>query len=761
MKFRKSAISAPPRNAKQPARARAARWTHIGSSLAVAFSGLMLALPSQAAKAPPGVFKGAPVGRPLPVPAQFDFIGFIQEARLDTNNVLCTATDPKLRGGWIKVNGREIVVPCNTVLQMPATSLTWAELFDPSLVDPTVVPTTNPPMTGLALADKVRMPVAAAMYPYNAPMPSYEVRVQGNVVDGRHIAGLIFISQQSLNVGQGTINCIDYVNAELHLGGAPGVCSTADTRVRINDPVGRFGKSHGRPGSGAQLIEVGYDKRFTADTDNPTVSAETGYPMCIPRKNPFGTEVNAVHNGFDPECPQSNRPLAPYCNSLPAPFPAFVTPPDGEYCHTWVMDPPEPANCAATSSCQYTTDPTKQAPFAIGDVVDYSGNLKVDAKGPYVSAHTITARLGIFTKPGTRPAYVGIEEMLQGTGALPIANLPQEATSRLLFVGFSTDPSTMVDLYAIDVDPITGETTDRLLGTANPSGPPVLGRFTFKPNAGAYLPATKELRVVSRSMCSVGSMTNNWAVCSMPGDKQVWWGGIATVETHANGLVAGQYRAPNFEFIFPENTLAGDPTVPGNFQDLPFLYCGSGPLSTMTVAAGSTGPVVGQLDPAPWAAPMNDPAFASVLCPSAKTVATPVQPASGPAQDAISVTTAQYDNSKNRGQISVVAIDTHTATVPGLQLYIQMGTSTYDIMAGAAVDINFSPAPQPMTLVKNVPGSPAVCPGTDPCWTYNAQGVINSPMLPGTFLAPTSITITSNLGAKVTVPAASIQVRVR
>jgi hypothetical protein len=162
----------------------------------------------------------------------------------------------------------------------------------------------------------------------------------------------------------------------------------------------------------------------------------------------------------------------------------------------------------------------------------------------------------------------------------------------VLFEGFSTDPSTMVDLYAVDVDPLTGETTDRLFGTANPSGPPVIGRFRFKPNAGAYLPATKELRVVSRSMCAVGGVSNNWSVCSMPGDKQVWWGGLATIETHANGLIAGQYRAPNFEFIFPENILAGDPTVPGNFQDLPFLYCGTGPLSTMTVAANTKGPIV-------------------------------------------------------------------------------------------------------------------------------------------------------------------------
>jgi hypothetical protein len=634
---------------------------------------------------------------------------------------------------------------------MPATSLTWAELFDPTLVDATVMPATTAtsvPATGLALADKVRLPVAASLYPYNAPMPSYEVRVQGNIVEGRYIAGLVYISQQSLNAGQGTINCIDYVNAELHVGGAPGVCSYSDVRIRINDPVGRFGKTHGKPGSGADLIETGYDKRFTADTDNPTISAETGYPMCIPRKNPFGTDPVAARNGNDPLCPQANRPLAPNCNSLPTPFPTFVQPVDGQYCRTWVMDPPNCATCA--------TDPTQQAPFVVGDFIDYAGNLKVDRNGPYISAHTITARLGIFTKPGTQPAYVGIEEILQGTGALPIANLPQEATSRVLFVGFTTDPSTMVDLYAVDVDPISGKTTDRLLGSANPAGPPVVGRFVFKPNAGAYLPATKELRVVSRSLCG-----NNWSVCSMPGENQVWWGQIGDPQPYANGLIAGQYRAPNFEFIFAENTLAGDPTVPGNFQDLPFLYCGTGPLTTMTVGANEVGPVVGQLDPAPWASPMIDPAFAQTLCPGAKTVGAPPPPVNPNATppDAIAVTTAVWENRQNRGKINLVAIDTHTTLIPGLQLYVQMTATSFDIMKQETVQVKLAPNPQPMTLSKNVAGSPAVCPSADPCWIYSTVGVINSPLLPGTFLQPETITVTSNMGATYTVPATSIILR--
>ncbi len=89
--------------------------------------------------------------------------------------------------------GIEIIIPCNPTLQMPATSLTWAELFDPLLT-----PADTPQGTsGLALADK-------AMQPGSLPLPAYEIHIQGNIVTDsatgsvKHIAGLVFISQQSL-----------------------------------------------------------------------------------------------------------------------------------------------------------------------------------------------------------------------------------------------------------------------------------------------------------------------------------------------------------------------------------------------------------------------------------------------------------------------------------------------------------------------------------------------------------------------------------
>jgi hypothetical protein len=473
------------------------------------------------------------------------------------------------------------------------------------------------------------------------------------VVDGRYIAGLIFISQQSLNLGQGTITAIDYDNGELLVAATKGPNPTL-TRVRINDPIGRFGKSHGGPGSTAALIEPGYDQRFSIDEESPTIHAVTGYPMCIPRTDPFT-------NADDPLCPQANRPRSPNCRSLPAPFPAFVAPPDGQFCATFVMNPPGtlPAPCPTGTNCPPPpSDPTQQAPFETGDVIDFLGTLKVDSKGPYISAHTIVDRIGIYTTPGTMPAYISIEVLLQGTSPQPLLNLPQEGTSKIKVEGFTTDPSNLVDIYAVDVDPMTGAGTDRLLGTANPIGPPVIGRFRFVPNAGAFLPATREVRVVSRALCG-----DPFSSCLLAN-------AVLPSPLPANGLIAGQYHAPNFEFIFAENLVLGDAVVPANFQDLPFLFCGSGPLTTPSAGAG--GPVVRQLDPAPWAAPMPTPSFAATLC-SGEPVVGAVTVTGPPAPPVITLFPGASLTVNSGGSVFLSASATDATGLPIGILWVQSG----------------------------------------------------------------------------------------
>ncbi len=530
-----------------------------------------------------GVFAAPRLITPI-VPPQFDITGFIQEATLDSNSSICQASDVRLQGGTVKVNGITVIIPCNTILQMPAATLTWQELFSLAPRDMGLPLGDNgvPTQTGMAQKDTVSIPFSST---HNGSLPSYEIHVVGNVVNSQYIAGLVFISQQALNLGSGIISAIDYNNGELLVDTKGSIA-----RVRINDPIGRYGLSHGTLDSNADLKEPAYDVRFSIDEDSPTIHAATGYPMCIPRYDPTSND--------DTLCPQANRPRSPNCLSLPAPYPAFTLPARGQFCTSFMMPVP--------SDLPNRPDARQQMPFEVGDNVDFLGTLKYDANGAYISAHTIAANLGVYTSPGSIPAYIGLEVLLQGTSPQPLPNLPQEGTSRIKVEGFSTDPFNLVDIYAIDVDPRTGDETERWLGTANPSGPPVIGRFRFLPNSGAFLPATREARVVSRTMCG-----NPTSPCSLADVYEP--NAIA-----ANGIIAGQYHAPNFEFIFAEALTLGDAVVPANLQDLAFLYCGSGPLTTPT-ANGNT-PMVHQLDPAPWASPMFDPYFARFLSPAEKRV---------------------------------------------------------------------------------------------------------------------------------------------
>src|SRR4051794_35925727 len=167
--------------------------------------------------------------QPLPVAAPFDMTGFIQSATVDNPNDLYS-------GGTITVNNIRMIVPRNTLLQFPATATTWQEAF--ALAPP---PYTRL-QTGMALNDVPR------------PATTYEARVVGNRVGNAHVVGLLFLAQQSLHAGQGFITAIDYATGEMRVGGVG-----SDARVRINDPIGRFGRAFSP------------DVRFTIDEDNPTI----------------------------------------------------------------------------------------------------------------------------------------------------------------------------------------------------------------------------------------------------------------------------------------------------------------------------------------------------------------------------------------------------------------------------------------------------------------------------------------------------------
>src|SRR4051794_1048106 len=157
----------------------------------------------------------------------FDETGFIQDATVSADNSACPdVADKKFWGGSVTINDTKIAVPCNLVVQMPANTLTWADMVN----------------GGPSLA-------------LGTGYPSFEMRAVGNIVDGKHVAGLMFAAQQSVNTGSGIISKIDYDTGRIHV-------DTGDPAnpavIEINDPNGRFGRKQSP------------DARFSVDEQKPT-----------------------------------------------------------------------------------------------------------------------------------------------------------------------------------------------------------------------------------------------------------------------------------------------------------------------------------------------------------------------------------------------------------------------------------------------------------------------------------------------------------
>jgi hypothetical protein len=532
----------------------------------------------------PGSAGAAAVVPTLPSSTQFDITGFLQSATLDPACVAAAGSsldaqgNPQVAhcGGTMTINGHNIVVPAETVVILPASALTWQELFAQSPAPYTGV------ATGMALNDSPK------------PLTTYEVEAVGNRVIGggqdRYIAGLVHVSQQDLNNGAGYINFMNYSTGEMEVGGVLGISGTG-ARVRINDPfVDANHNGIQDPGeSGRYGRAMSPDGRFMVDQDNPTIAAATGYPMCFPRVAPSG--IDGVET--DPLCPQGNRPISTGLNDA-----LGAHPPAGQFDTLFRM--PAPVDGVLP-------DPRVQAPFEVGDYVTFAGTLIADggANGGYISAHTITDNAGIYTQPGVDPAYVSTEVALIGTGGLTVFGAG-EAAVRTRFEGMTTDETRRIHLYGIDINPSTGATSDRDWGTIMPDpGPPngaVRGRWRFRPPClpfgsvsnkpdkecisgpgNGFLPPTREVRAVieGHQQFLPGTSTPNPA-SQVPGTP--------SAVTTANGIYFGQYHAPIGEYIFPEN-VPGTPIVENNFNTIDFLVFGG--------YSSFTGVIAGVLNPWP------------------------------------------------------------------------------------------------------------------------------------------------------------------
>lgn len=484
----------------------------------------------------------------------FNIVGQIEDFTLDPD---CLGSSPQspLCGASVIVNGIKVTIPRNTIIVMPATYLTPHDIFQGPhpKAGGTLQMAGGKPVSGLALRDPVPFKVIAP----------FEASVRGNIVGAQYIAGLVNISQQPLNATQGFITAINYTNGELTVG-QPGGPTTI---VRLNDPAlgqnspGRFGRAES------------FDERFTADQANPTIRSETGYPMCIPSVAP---------PAVDGRCPASNRPADPI--------------------KRWTIgseDAMAGLAAPAAPACAFC-NVNKLVPFRIGDYITFSGTLVRKNENPaspdynkvgYVSAHTVIASLGIYTRPNTGPAYVAFDVTIVATGGVPFPGISTELgpharplpppvslpSTRLRIEGVTTDPRRAVDIFAVDYDPSgdgTGTIGERpALASIGPAGKPPFGRFRAVIDTSSFLPPPHELRVRVSGFTPVAS---NPAI--------------------ANGFSVGEYTAPVQEYLFPETNVFGQPPAPLNFENLCFLFAGTGRLTTL----GRTGgPMVGQLSPWP------------------------------------------------------------------------------------------------------------------------------------------------------------------
>jgi hypothetical protein len=464
----------------------------------------------------------------------------------------------KITGGWIEVNNTLIRVPQSVVVIFPNTLPTWEEAFE---LNPNTHQTDAIFQTGLAMSDTVRFP------------GTYQASVQGNLVNGKYIAGIIYISQDPANFTQGFIEKFDYANGIMYVNGM---------RVQLNDPKLTFTVQNpdGTPATPLTVLTKGRysagqtpDPRFAVDQNNPTVAAQTGYPMCIPSVSPYidGSDGSAgpaltllnPENLQDPQCPEKNRPRDPTTGTV--------------LMNIFTMNAPD---AGPTADNPVPQDPYLEAPFEVGDYVNIIGTLEVDANGPYITATDIEdTNLGAYTWPATDPAYVHIDVVIQGTGGFPNNFFPQEAGVRTRVEGFTTDVQRPVDVSAVDADCNGNLTFREPVWAANfpiEPGPPgigVKGRWRMRfPQGGDFLPA----------VLNVGARVSG----SSPGKNK-------------NGLTFSEYQLPSGEFIFPENLVPGSRPPKANFADIQWLDNGMGQLPMVSDVFDSTQVQLGQ-QPVPF-----------------------------------------------------------------------------------------------------------------------------------------------------------------
>jgi len=311
--------------------------------------------------------------------------------------------------GSIVLAGQTIIIPRNLLIDLPANRLTLWQLFNEA------------PPSCLALGESG---LARADGCTRGKGGGYGHVVANQMPDGTFVAGELFL-QKGLEVFSGVVSYINYDEGYLRCNGDPADPANTGTMIRINDPDQVHTIQQGLGCDGGPNCSP--DPRFTNDPENYTVSFMTGYPMCIPSTltgigdRTQGADANGVGDEF---CPTFNR--------------AGLVAQDSRY----------------------------MAPLMVGDHIGAEGNTEVmidrttGQEISFLSAHTFGVSRAIHTLDHpSQPDYFAFDEVEWDAPGF------SNERSKSLFIMFTTLPASEVNIYALDTDPETGETHERILAS--------------------------------------------------------------------------------------------------------------------------------------------------------------------------------------------------------------------------------------------------------------------------------------------------------
>jgi len=338
-------------------------------------------------------------------------------------------TDTWSRGTMV-VSGRNIIIPANMVLDLPANRLTLQQLFvnAPSACAADTNADGIPDQTGLAKGDSCNNSGTGAA-----------VTILGNKTNaGDLIAGDVFLEKKA-EIISGVVSFINYAEGYFRINGLVGD-DTTGAMVRVNDPEGRHTHQTGA-GCLGSVSNCSADTRYGVDPDNYTFTASTGYPMCIPStiaRGPYNFDTNrdgsidpgvtetgltavaASDGSGDLLCPQTNRTTP----GIPA------------------------------------ADSRLFAPVQIGDHINAEGNFENIGGVVFMSAHTVGVSVGLVTANSPfQPDYIVFDEVGWDVPGY------QNNRVRDLLIGFSTLPNPGVDIFALYSDPATNSFQEHVFAT--------------------------------------------------------------------------------------------------------------------------------------------------------------------------------------------------------------------------------------------------------------------------------------------------------